>query len=582
MPIQLSGSLAITGSIVATGQITAQTLIVQTITSSVSFVTGSTKFGNSLSNTHQFTGSVGIIDNLNVNGTIRATDIIYANNNQGVVFNTASVGDIRLRGDNDGTGLDGGDYILRTGLAYYGNVVTDNYLLDGTLTGSFALLGAGVGAGTPQATLDVSGSTKIRGATQVTGSLAVSGSLTTVGTASFTGPVGIGTSTPTQQLQTTGDAVIRNAYIGYVPAYGTGFASFSHSSRSGSYSLLSGISGETYINASTGTNIYFRINNNDKAIIDSSGNFGIGTASPNQLLEVAGGNGNNQLRISLNADTRYYNDIRNAWDGGTVASNLMTFRIATGTINTTTEVMTLVGNGRVGIGTTSPAYKLDVSGSIAVGGVQALYNNAVDDIYLNARVLQNRSTVDQDGMYIGYNNTGTTNAHLRFYANGFNERMRIDASTGNVGIGTTAPEVKLDVKGTSTGTLTGMALFRDASTNGNGLLVRAGTGRVDLLATWISSGVNTDLTFTPTTSGGAQNEAMRITSAGNIGIGTTSPDASSLLDITSTTKGFLPPRMSEEERDNITSPAAGLMVFVTNTAKVSVFDGGSWRYLAYE
>ena len=68
-----------------------------------------------------------------------------------------------------------------------------------------------------------------------------------------------------------------------------------------------------------------------------------------------------------------------------------------------------------------------------------------------------------------------------------------------------------------------MDLFRDASTNGNGLLVRAGTGVVDLLATWIDSGINTDLTFTPTTSGGTQNEAMRITSAGNVGIGTTSP-----------------------------------------------------------
>jgi len=56
----LSGSLAISGSITTTGNITAQTLIVQTVTSSVSFITGSTKFGSISSNTHQFTGSMGV------------------------------------------------------------------------------------------------------------------------------------------------------------------------------------------------------------------------------------------------------------------------------------------------------------------------------------------------------------------------------------------------------------------------------------------------------------------------------------------------------------------------------------------
>lgn len=50
-------------------------------------------------------------------------------------------------------------------------------------------------------------------------------------------------------------------------------------------------------------------------------------------------------------------------------------------------------------------------------------------------------------MYIGYNNAGTTNGHLRFYANGNNERMRIDASNGYVGIGTTSPAGKLTVDG---------------------------------------------------------------------------------------------------------------------------------------
>ena len=49
---------AVTGSLTVTGNITAQTLVVQTITSSVSWITGSTIFGSTTANTHQFTGSI--------------------------------------------------------------------------------------------------------------------------------------------------------------------------------------------------------------------------------------------------------------------------------------------------------------------------------------------------------------------------------------------------------------------------------------------------------------------------------------------------------------------------------------------
>jgi hypothetical protein len=50
------------------GTLTAQTIVAQTITSSTDFVTGSTKFGTLLSNTHQFTGSVSITGSLGING----------------------------------------------------------------------------------------------------------------------------------------------------------------------------------------------------------------------------------------------------------------------------------------------------------------------------------------------------------------------------------------------------------------------------------------------------------------------------------------------------------------------------------
>jgi len=54
----VTGSLNLSGSLTTTGTLTAQTLVVQTITSSVDFVTGSTRFGSILGNTHVFSGSV--------------------------------------------------------------------------------------------------------------------------------------------------------------------------------------------------------------------------------------------------------------------------------------------------------------------------------------------------------------------------------------------------------------------------------------------------------------------------------------------------------------------------------------------
>ena len=57
-----------------------------------------------------------------------------------------------------------------------------------------------------------------------------------------------------------------------------------------------------------------------------------------------------------------------------------------------------------------------------------------------------------------------------------------------------------------------------------------------------------------------------------VGIGTTNPNTSAALDITSTTKGFLIPRMTNVQRQAISNPAAGLQVFVTD------FDGGSFMF----
>lgn len=74
--------------------------------------------------------------------------------------------------------------------------------------------------------------------------------------------------------------------------------------------------------------------------------------------------------------------------------------------------------------------------------------------------------------------------------------------------------------------------------------------------------------------------AMMQASFAQVGVGTSSPHASSQLDVSSTVKGFLPPRMTAVQRGNISSPAAGLMVFQTDgTSGLYFYNGSSWVYV---
>lgn len=70
---------------------------------------------------------------------------------------------------------------------------------------------------------------------------------------------------------------------------------------------------------------------------------------------------------------------------------------------------------------------------------------------------------------------------------------------------------------------------------------------------------------------------MTIKNSGNVGIGTTSPNAAALVDVASTTQGFLPPRMTTAQRDAISTPPAGLMIYNTTTNKLNVRTASSWE-----
>ena len=67
-----------------------------------------------------------------------------------------------------------------------------------------------------------------------------------------------------------------------------------------------------------------------------------------------------------------------------------------------------------------------------------------------------------------------------------------------------------------------------------------------------------------------------------VGIGTENPEASSIFDVTSTSKGFLVPRMTESQKNSISSPAQGLLVFQTNgTIGFYSYDGSNWLHLIH-
>jgi hypothetical protein len=141
---------------------------------------------------------------------------------------------------------------------------------------------------------------------------------------------------------------------------------------------------------------------------------------------------------------------------------------------------------------------------------------------------------------------------------------------GNVGIGIMNPTAKLDVRSSipEEG-----AIFLIGNSDLSHRLIFFG-GRLGDPNPFIQWKAGDPLRFT--TDEGGWSEKMRITSDGKVGIGTENPGAA--LEISSTTQGFLPPRMGQADIEALT-PALGLIVFNTTTLRPNYFDGVKWRNL---
>ena len=90
---------------------------------------------------------------------------------------------------------------------------------------------------------------------------------------------------------------------------------------------------------------------------------------------------------------------------------------------------------------------------------------------------------------------------------------------------------------------------------------------------------NTGMYFPTSTSVGiatAGVNAVTVDASQNVGVGTTSPAATAIIDAQSTTKGVRFPNMTTTQKNAIT-PSAGTVVFDTTLAKLCVYSGSAWQ-----
>ena len=270
--------------------------------------------------------------------------------------------------------------------------------------------------------------------------------------------------------------------------------------------------GNAVYNATSGGQHIFKDNGTEHMRIDSSGNVGIGTSSPSQLLHIE--NGDVLIKETGTSDPLInFATTSQTWTLRVDNSDSDKFQMRDATGGNT--IFTADTSGNLGIGTTSPSSPLTVnSGSNNVG---LFYGNTGNN-YIEISDNNNTNKVSFGSMSGGnaylYSGSGKYTA---LYS-GASERMRIDSS-GNVGIGTTSPTQKLDV----VGTIVNSSSFLHNVNNSlkiisGGNATNAGANLTLYGGTEASSpGV---FRFRDGTT-----ERMRIDSSGNVGINTSSPTA---------------------------------------------------------
>ncbi|GAG60664.1 unnamed protein product, partial [marine sediment metagenome] len=275
----------------------------------------------------------------------------------------------------------------------------------------------------------------------------------------FAGKVGIGTEGAVYQLTLGGNAVGSTEGLRINDpsnaAYGAHF-SFSDTPNE---VWIGGITNNTY-NSAIG--IYREATRS--ITIDASNEVGIGTVSPGYKLDVVGSiKASVQGRFaSGSASTPSY-----SFDADSDSGMFRATTNALGFSTAATERMRITSAGNVGIGTTSPSYKLDVSDEIRmVGGLNMTaqtgtlyatdgalsYYSSTNGVYLNGAGANGWLRLNASGVQNDQNSIniyGSAGNYMNFRTANVT-RLTINASgnaifTGNVGIGTTSPQAKLQI-----------------------------------------------------------------------------------------------------------------------------------------
>jgi hypothetical protein len=180
-------------------------------------------------------------------------------------------------------------------------------------------------------------------------------------------------------------------------------------------------------------------------------------------------------------------------------------------------------NNRLGIGTNTPLHTLSVQGPSGGSATICSFQN-------NSNPTQKLSIIKQfDALNIFQFGTETTglqiyeNQSVGLFVANFSTAKALINSSGNFGIGETSPTARTQIKGSGSTSATTSLLVHFITSYGQSIGFYGATV------------------------------------------------ASAIVEIQSTTKGFLPPRMTTTQRNAIASPAAGLMIYNTTTAKLNVY-----------
>jgi hypothetical protein len=366
----------------------------------------------------------------------------------------------------------------------------------------------GIGTTTPGFKVDVNGIINSTGL-YVNGSPYIGSQWTTSTTDIYyaTGNVSIGTTSPISKLTVLGASTQMSL------AYdATNYVNFTVDNASN-------LTIEPAI-ASATTSIGF---GDETMRIDGNGNLGIGTVNPFSRLTVFG----NPNQFSIAYDASKYADFSvSALGNLTIAPNNATALTSIGAGSAVALKVDALGN--VGIGTTTPGYKLDVVGDVNITGSYRINGTA-----LGAGVV-GTGTANYLPVFV----TATTLGNSMLYQSG-----------SNIGIGTVGPTDKLHLyntansannimlQGTDSSGVNAAEQFIAAGDWGNTYLATHNSGRTATRFGLTLGGygeVGTDAgnglivgtrNASPLIFGTNAIEYMRISTAGNIGIGTTNPGA---------------------------------------------------------